>query len=100
MRKQIIEYSLDYELPKDAVDDIFQILKKENAENINLDFLDTKIEKIKELNNNFKNYNYKKAIEDVLRIFKMLVLSRLRRLKDILMIGLFLFLNKNKLGVK
>jgi len=35
MRKQIIEYSLDYELPKDAVDDIFQILKKENAENIN-----------------------------------------------------------------
>lgn len=69
MRKQIIEFSLDYELPKEAVDNIFQILKKENAENINLDFLDTKVEKIKQLNTNFKNYNYKIAIEDVLRIF-------------------------------
>jgi hypothetical protein len=68
MKKQIIEFSLDYELPKEAVDDIFQILKKENTENINLDFLDTKVEKIKQLNTNFKNYYYRKAIEDVLRI--------------------------------
>lgn len=42
MKKQIIEFSLDYELPKEAVDDIFQILKKQNAENINLDFLEWK----------------------------------------------------------
>ena len=42
MRKQKIEFSLDKELSKDAVDKIFMLLKKHGAEDIELDFINLK----------------------------------------------------------
>ena len=42
MKYQILEFELDGELPKDAVDEIFSILREKGAKNIDLDFVDIK----------------------------------------------------------
>ena len=58
MKYQIIEFDLDKELSKDAVDNIFSILKKEGAENIELNFT------------NVKHKNYEKSINNQIRMTK------------------------------
>lgn len=42
MKYQILEFELDKELSKEAVDNIFAILKKQGAENIELTFTSVK----------------------------------------------------------
>jgi len=58
MKYQILEYDLDKELSKNAVDNIFAILKKEGAENIELGFT------------NSKHKDFEKAIENRTKLSK------------------------------
>ena len=58
MKKQILEFDLDKELSKNAVDTIFGILKKQGAENIELNFT------------NVKHKDFEKAIDNRTKLSK------------------------------
>jgi len=55
---QILEFDLDKALSKKAVDDIFYILKKEGAKNIELDFT------------NVKHKDFEKSIQNITKLLK------------------------------